>query len=635
MESTAHNYSTSIIANNTGGSSVSGVSSNNRVILNVGGVRHETYKSTLKKIPATRLSRLTEALANYDPLLNEYFFDRHPAVFAQVLNYYRTGKLHYPVDVCGPLFEEELQFWGLDSNQVEPCCWMTYTAHRDTQATLHILDEADMDTAECIDVDLYKRFGLEEEYEVNQLTTWQKLKPRIWAVFEMPRSSVAAKCVALISVICVILSIVAYCFKTAPSFTAPSLQISTGPFFNITLNATALSYSSFSTTSHSFILAPSDPLAVIPHSAFLYIELVCNIWFLFEFVIRLAVTDSPMRFLRSPLNLIEIAAVISFYAEVFVTLGFGNHHSSSSPVIAKCAVELLSIVRVMRLFKLTRYISGLKILILTFKASAKELLLLVFFLMVFIVLFAALVFYAERFSLSPANDFTSIPIGLWWAIVTMTTVGYGDMAPKSYAGMMVGALCAITGVLTIALPVPVIVSNFSMFYSHTQARSKLPKRRRRILPAEPIRAKHKSSSEFTRNGHASCRRLSPALAASLPNAVLLNRRLESIQPANPAFLETIRNLDVQDTEIEAPLSASQILRTRRTAIVDLSEPISDKRGNFGQCRENSHACTNRTQNSVTYNDSASLEDDDEVYANCQSPPSIVVCRDGSKSSAFV
>ena len=90
----------------------------NRVVLNVGGIRHETYKATLKKIPATRLSRLTEALANYDPILNEYFFDRHPGVFAQILNYYRTGKLHYPTDVCGPLFEEELDFWGLDANQV-------------------------------------------------------------------------------------------------------------------------------------------------------------------------------------------------------------------------------------------------------------------------------------------------------------------------------------------------------------------------------------------------------------------------------------------------------------------------------------------------------------------------------------
>ena len=137
--------------------------SENRVIINCGGIRHESYKTTLKKIPATRLSRLTEALANYDPVLNEFFFDRferktfvktqlfelslklicnikdaflflvpcrHPGVFAQILNYYRTGKLHYPTDVCGPLFEEELEYWGLDSNQVEPCCWMTYTQVR-------------------------------------------------------------------------------------------------------------------------------------------------------------------------------------------------------------------------------------------------------------------------------------------------------------------------------------------------------------------------------------------------------------------------------------------------------------------------------------------------------------------------
>jgi hypothetical protein len=64
----------------------------NRVVLNIGGIRFETYKTTLRKIPATRLSRLTESLANYDPVLNEYFFDRHPGVFAQILNYYRTGK---------------------------------------------------------------------------------------------------------------------------------------------------------------------------------------------------------------------------------------------------------------------------------------------------------------------------------------------------------------------------------------------------------------------------------------------------------------------------------------------------------------------------------------------------------------
>ena len=113
--------------------------------------------------------------------------------------------------------------------------------------------------------------------------------------------------------------------------------------------------------------------------------------------------------------------------------------------------------------------------------------LLIFFLVLFIVIFASLIYYAERLQKNPDNDFTSIPIGLWWSIVTMTTVGYGDMVPKTYAGMMVGGLCALTGVLTIALPVPVIVANFAMYYSHTQARSKLPKKRRRVMAVEPVR----------------------------------------------------------------------------------------------------------------------------------------------------
>jgi potassium voltage-gated channel Shaw-related subfamily C member 1 len=71
----------------------------NRVILNIGGTRFETYKTILKKIPATRLSRLTEALVNYDSVTNEYFFDRHPGVFSQILNYYRTGKFFFLMSV--------------------------------------------------------------------------------------------------------------------------------------------------------------------------------------------------------------------------------------------------------------------------------------------------------------------------------------------------------------------------------------------------------------------------------------------------------------------------------------------------------------------------------------------------------
>ena len=59
-----------------------------------------------------------------------------------------------------PLFEEELEFWGLDANQVEPCCWMTYTTHRDTQETLQTLDRLDLDTDKPTEEEIMKKFGL-------------------------------------------------------------------------------------------------------------------------------------------------------------------------------------------------------------------------------------------------------------------------------------------------------------------------------------------------------------------------------------------------------------------------------------------------------------------------------------------
>ncbi|XP_019880247.1 potassium voltage-gated channel protein Shaw-like isoform X2 [Aethina tumida] len=429
----------------------------NRIILNVGGIRYETYKATLKKIPATRLSRLTEALANYDPILNEYFFDRHPGVFAQILNYYRTGKLHYPTNVCGPLFEEELEFWGLDSNQVEPCCWSTYSVHRDTQATLAILDKLDIDSERPSDEEVARMFGYEEAYHAGTLTRWQKLKPKIWALFDEPYSSSSAKVpplnvhhrniVAGASVFFICVSVFSFCLKTQPGMRV--------------------------TCQYS-----KDPNCTEPHPYFLTVEHFCNAWFTFELSVRFIVSPNVIEFIKSPVNIIDFAATLSFYIDMICVYDKKNQ-----------LLDFISIIRILRLFKLTRHSPGLKILIHTFKASAKELGLLVFFLVLGIVVFASLVYYAEKTQDNKDNHFKSIPEGLWWAIVTMTTVGYGDMAPKTYLGMFVGALCALAGVLTIALPVPVIVSNFSMFYSHTQARAKLPKKRRRVLPVEQPRRK--------------------------------------------------------------------------------------------------------------------------------------------------
>ena len=120
-------------------------------------------------------------------------------------------------------------------------------------------------------------------------------------------------------------------------------------------------------------------------------------------------------FLKSSVNVIDYIATISFYTDLFLQQYVSNIKNAD-------VFEFFSIIRILRLFKLTRHSSGLKILLQTFRASAKELMLLVFFLVLGIVIFASLVYYAERIQVNPTNDFSSIPLGLWWALVTMTTV---------------------------------------------------------------------------------------------------------------------------------------------------------------------------------------------------------------------
>lgn len=163
-----------------------------RVTLNCGGVRHETFRSTLQNYPDTRLAWSVENLANnpdFDPDKNEFFFDRNPGVFAQILNFYRTGKLHAPHDVCGPLFEKELSYWGIDEKQMEPCCWSFYTQHREAQESLKAFEGVDLSDSES-DEDYDSRGRIQD---IDQLSKWQKYKPKIWSMFENHRASRMAK----------------------------------------------------------------------------------------------------------------------------------------------------------------------------------------------------------------------------------------------------------------------------------------------------------------------------------------------------------------------------------------------------------------------------------------------------------
>ena len=273
------------------------------------------------------------------------------------------------------------------------------------------------------------------------------------------------------------ISITSFCLKTHPDLRIPQIS-------NIAVNLT--------NELNSSTVWSLQKDRTVPHIGFFYVECICNVWFTVEIIVRFLVTPNHALFCKDVINIIDFVATLSFYSDLifqYVELGKDND-----------IIEFVSMIRIMRLLKLTRHSSGLRILIHTFKASIRELILLIFFLVLFIIVFASLIFYAERLQYNPTNDFTSIPNGLWWAIVTMTTVGYGDMSPKTYVGMFVGSACALMGVLTIALPVPVIVSNFTMFYTHMQARSKLPKERRRVLPVEKVRPNNPVNSRVERAG---------------------------------------------------------------------------------------------------------------------------------------
>lgn len=166
-----------------------------RIIINVGGKRHETYASTLQTIPDTRLAWLAGSYITTDNTKQEYFFDRNPKIFGIILNYYRTGQLHAPRDFCGPLFQEELAFWGIEEKEMEACCWPYYTQHRDAEKNLkdfvgpEFEDDSDDDGASH---DLDSSFR-----HASSLSYWTIYRPKVWAVLDDAHSSTKAKVTAI------------------------------------------------------------------------------------------------------------------------------------------------------------------------------------------------------------------------------------------------------------------------------------------------------------------------------------------------------------------------------------------------------------------------------------------------------
>ncbi|XP_054856805.1 potassium voltage-gated channel subfamily A member 6-like [Eublepharis macularius] len=416
--------------------------SSERLVINISGLRFETQLRTLAAFPDTLLGDPGRRVRYFDPLRNEYFFDRNRPSFDAILYYYQSGgRLRRPVHVPLDIFLEEIRFYQLGQEAIE-------TFRED------------------------EGFIPEEEKPLPQ----PHFQRQVWLLFEYPESSGPARGIAIVSVLVILISIVIFCLETLPEFR----QDSKGAFPDSSPVGFRQDFQdedplfSLPQQPEGGTLPPARPPAgTSPFftDPFFLIETLCIIWFSFELLVRFFACPSKPEFSRNIMNIIDIVAIIPY----FITLGTelaqeqqkkeqpgSTGNGGQQQAMSLAILRVIRLVRVFRIFKLSRHSKGLQILGKTLQASMRELGLLIFFLFIGVILFSSAVYFAETDD--PDSLFTSIPDAFWWAVVSMTTVGYGDMYPMTIGGKIVGSLCAIAGVLTIALPVPVIVSNFNYFY---------------------------------------------------------------------------------------------------------------------------------------------------------------------------
>ncbi len=201
------------------------------------------------------------------------------------------------------------------------------------------------------------------------------------------------------------------------------------------------------------ILESVRPYYLAYHSAFLYFELFSISIFTIEYLCRVWVSIEKqggdnswikrLRYMRTPMAIIDLLAIAPFYLSMIFSID----------------MRILRILRLLRIFKLTRHFAVMDVLGTVMKNEARTLFSAIFIMVILVILSAAGIYVVER-NHQP-EVFGSIPSAMWWATVTLTTVGYGDVVPQTVYGRIFGVFITVLGVGMAALPAGIIASGFT------------------------------------------------------------------------------------------------------------------------------------------------------------------------------